>query len=26
LSLALVGLAYRNKIMNKNIPRLPKNE
>ena len=26
LSLALVGLAYRNKIMNKNVPELPENE
>jgi hypothetical protein len=24
--LALVGLAYRNKIMNKNVPELPENE
>ena len=26
LSLALVGLAYRNKIMNKSVPELPENE
>lgn len=26
LSLALVGLAYRNKLMNKDVPELPENE